>query len=215
MNSAFMRSSRGFAIYSGLPKARLAKELSTEALSMFDRARNQETWQLEPDPAEEGDFEKDRMHQPRRRKRSSGGGPTQIAMYGDPRLSRFLSAETGIRLVRSGHRGSYTYYARAGDFIGLHRDTSYCDLVMITVLLDNTDPTDPSGALVLYPDRSGDSLRSIRATPTTGAETVKLRPGQTLIMFGGVIAHRVNPTRRGQRRVISVLCFRALDAEHA
>ncbi|HTL31164.1 MAG TPA: hypothetical protein VL282_18170 [Tepidisphaeraceae bacterium] len=210
MKSAFMKSSRGFAIYSGLPHAAVIRQLRAEALTLFKQSRHQETWKVEPDPIDDVDLGTDRAHQPRRRKRNVGGGPAQIAMYHDPRLLRFLSAETGVRLIESGERGSYAYYARAGDFIGLHRDTSYCDLVAITVLLDNSDQADPSGALVLYPDRIGETLSSISATPKRGAEMYKLSPGQTLIMFGGVVPHRVIPTRNGQLRVISALCYRAV-----
>jgi len=210
-----LRRSRGFAIYSGLPNARVVKKLAAEATALFNQSRPQETWQVEFDTAEDGNFERDRRHQPRRCKRSVGGGAVQIAMYLDPRLARFLSHETGLEVEPSGARGSYAYYFDEGDFIGLHRDTSYCDVVMITVVLDDSDPADPAGALVLYPDRHTESVYSIQATSDIGAETVKLLPGQTLVMFGGVIPHRVNPTRHGQHRVISALCFRAIDAKVA
>lgn len=209
-NCAFMKDSRGFAIYSGLPSTRVFSALRTEASSLMKEARKQETWEMESHQNNRVDFKSDRERQVRRCKQSVGGGPIQIRMYQDPRLSRFLSDECGLRLVPSGRRGSYTYYARPGDFLGLHRDTSYCDLVMITVLEDNSSPHEPSGSLVLYPGRTNENLSSIRATPKVGAEMFKILPGQTILLMGGVIPHRVIPTGPDQKRVISALCFRAL-----
>jgi hypothetical protein len=39
---------------------------------------------------------------------------------------------------------------------------------------------------------------------------VPLRPGQTVVMLGGIVPHHVLPMAQGQVRVVSVLCYRAL-----
>ena len=130
-----------------------------------------------------------------------------------PEITRALSEACGVPVVPSGNRGSYSYYARRGDFLDLHRDIETCDVAMITALHDNSDPNDKAGALVLYPGRIGEPLSAIHARPTDGVAIVKLLPHQTILMFGGVVPHRLLPVREGQVRIISVLCFRAmLDA---
>jgi hypothetical protein len=134
----------------------------------------------------------------------------QDAWYASDPLQQFLSAQVGLPVVPSGNRGSYSYYARAGDFLDLHRDVETCDLAVLTALHDNSAPTDQSGGLVVYPGRIGEPLSAIRERSQEGAYLVKLLPGQTIVLLGGVLPHRVIPVAEGQLRIISVLCFRAL-----
>jgi hypothetical protein len=35
-----------------------------------------------------------------------------------------------------------------------------------------------------------------------------LTPGQTLVLFGGIVPHAVLPTAAGQVRIIAPLCYR-------
>lgn len=130
--------------------------------------------------------------------------------YADAQVYAREEPTCGVPVAPSGNRGSYSYYARPGDFLDLHRDVETCDLAMITGLHDNGDRSDLAGALVLYPGRIHEPLSAIRARPNDYAYAVKLLPGQTMIMLGGVVPHRLLPVREGQVRIVSVLCFRAV-----
>src|SRR5207249_9750900 len=112
----------------------------------------------------------------------------------------------------SGGRGSFAYYSREGDHMGLHLDVDSCDVVVLTLLYDNSDPDDLAGAMVLYPDFIGKPLSTVRAHPNIGILPLKPTQGQTLVMFGGLVPHFVAPVRRGQVRVMSVLCFKASNS---
>lgn len=147
--------------------------------------------------------------QPARRLLSAQGGPVQDAAYADAGVLRKLSSVTGLEVSPAGGRGSYSYYT-GGHFLALHRDIPTCDLSVITVLHDDSDPSDPAGGLLIYPDRSDERLSSIRATPRDGACVLKPRPGETVVIAGGTVAHRVLPMPAACERVISVLCFRAV-----
>ena len=81
---------------------------------------------------------------------------------------------------------------------------------MIMALHDNSAATDSSGALLLYSGRMGEPLSAIRARPNDGAHCVKLAAGQTIMLFGGLLPHRLLPTATGQVRIVSVLCFAAM-----
>lgn len=203
LESALMRQG-GFAVYEGLPGS-LLTELFNEAHLQYLHATPQESW--------EEDTEEVRGGTPKRSLLTAEAGPVQDTLYRSGWLADFLSDTCGVPVVPSGNRGSYSYYARPGDFLDLHRDIETCDVAMITGLHDNSDPCDQAGGLVLYPNRIYESLSAIRARPNEGAGLVKLTSGQSIIMLGGVVPHRVLPVRQGQVRIISVLCFRALITE--
>jgi hypothetical protein len=193
----------GFAVYEELPDAATKARLRDEARSALASAAQQECWVPDTDEVRGGT--------PRRRLLTAGAGPAQDALYASPWLHATLSDTCGVPIVPSGNRGSYSYYVRAGDFLGLHRDIDTCDLAMITVLHDS-GPGDQSGALVMYPGRIAEPLSSIRGSPADGACVVGVGPGQTIVMLGGLVPHRVRRVSPGQARVVSVLCFRALVA---
>jgi hypothetical protein len=145
---------------------------------------------------------------PPRRFLSAAGGPVQDALYGSGWLSQILTGLCGIAVAPSGGRGTYTYYARAGDHLGLHRDVHGCDVALVSVLHDEGASDDGSGALRLYPARSIEPLSAIRREPQRGMATLRLRPGHTLIMLGGLVPHLVVPVQGGQMRTVSILCYR-------
>jgi hypothetical protein len=202
--SPFMRHG-GFAVYQGLPDWPTVGRLYAEAAERYPTATVQE--------CRDDDLEDTRGGMPRRSLLTAEAGPAQDAMYMAPWLAELLSAACGVPIVPSGSRGSYSYYARPGDFLDLHRDVETCDVAMITGLHDDSTASELGGALVLYPGRVHEPLSAIRARPTDGAHPVKLGVGQTIVMFGGVVPHRVLPVRAGQVRIISVLCFQALIGE--
>jgi hypothetical protein len=201
-NSPLLAQGSGYGIYAGLPDPYTFQALFSEASELYPSAGSQQSW--------ESDTEDLRGGKPRRSLLTSTGGPIQDALYASGHLRRFLSAQLGLAAVPSGNRGSYSYYARKGDFLDLHRDVEMCDVAVITVLYDNSAQADPGGALALYPGRIGEPLSAIRERPEEGASLVKLAPGQTIVMFGGVVPHRVVPVAEAQLRIISVLCFRAV-----
>lgn len=204
LDSPLMRQG-GFAVFEGVPDAPTFGELYAEAAERYHGANEQQSW--------DDDDEDGRGGKPMRSLLTAEAGPAQDAMYRSQALSDFLSSVCGLPIVPSGNRGSYSYYARTGDFLDLHRDVETCDLAMITALHDNSDPADLGGALVLYPDRVREPLSAIRASPYDGASAVKLAVGQTIVLYGGVVPHRVLPVVEGQVRIISVLCFQALVPE--
>jgi hypothetical protein len=113
----------------------------------------------------------------------------------------------GASLRPSGAQGSYSYYVRPGDHLGLHRDVVACDVAAITCLCDAGGRAG-SGALQLYPGRVAEPLARIRATPDRGLLPLHLQPGQTIVLLGGYVAHATAAMAEGQKRMISVLCYR-------
>ena len=117
---------------------------------------------------------------------------------------------TGVALAPTGERGGYLYYARPGVRLGVHRDRDDCDLAVITCLADAPGPRGDGGTLVVYPGRVAEAIAAIRRTPRRGAVKLRLHPGQSLVMFGGWLAHGVRPVVRGQTRIVSALCYRVV-----
>jgi hypothetical protein len=200
--SPLFTESRGFRVYSGLPDPCTFNGLLSEAIDSYPSATAQES--LEPDYSEY------RGGKPPRKLLTSTAGPIQDAWYSSEWLQGFLSSQLGMPVVPAGNRGSYSYYARPGDFLDLHCDVETCDLALITALHDNSAPTDQNGGLVVYPERTGEPLSAVRARPQDGGYLVKLLPGQTIALLGGIVPHRVVPVSEGQLRIISVMCFRAV-----
>jgi hypothetical protein len=58
----------------------------------------------------------------------------------------------------------------------------------------------------------GAPLGRIRAAPEHGVAIVKARPGQSILLLGGLVPHRVEPLGPAGQRIISALCFRAAAA---
>ncbi|HKH90534.1 MAG TPA: hypothetical protein VKA54_01960 [Gemmatimonadaceae bacterium] len=201
LRSPIMRQG-GFGAYDGMIDANLVGQLRAEAARNFRDAV--------PQTCDCDDYAEGRGGTPRRSLLTAEGGAVQDDIYRSPAFSESLSDTCGLHVVPSGNRGSFSYYARPGDFLGLHRDVEACDLAVITGLHDDSAPTELSGALVVYPDRVLEPLSAIRARPSDGAQAVKLRVGETVVLLGGILPHLVMPVRDGQMRIISVMCFRAL-----
>lgn len=191
----------GVAVFSGLPPPEAYTELAAEAWRAYPGSDRQDL--------ETGDDEEGRGGTPARALRTAGGGPTQDALYGSPWLHAVLSEQCGLPVVPSGNRGSYSYYVQPGDFLDTHLDIDTCDVTLITVLYDDIDPADPAGGLAVYPGAFGAPLSSIRGAPEQGVALVKARPGQSIVILGGLVPHRVVPLGARGQRVISALCFEA------
>jgi hypothetical protein len=146
---------------------------------------------------------------PDRALHTAGAGAVQDALYASPGLHAFLSAQCGHPIVPSGNRGSYSYYVEPGDHLGLHLDVDSCDVTLITVLHADTAPADPGGGLAVYPSRLGAPLRDVRDAPEAGMGLIKADPGQSIVILGGLVPHRVLPLGASGQRIISALCFTA------
>lgn len=149
------------------------------------------------------DVEDGRGGDPPRAFFSATGGELQDALYRAPHLHALLAREVGRPVRPAGERGTYSYYEKPGDHLGLHRDVSHCDLTLITCLRDPGGP----GAVCVWPERIEEPLSAIRASPEDGAVRVPLAPGQSLLVLGGVLPHALLPVAPGQERVASILCF--------
>ncbi len=189
-----------FDIFAGLLDSNTHAMMLSEAISLSTVARLSEV--LIPDG------EDVRGGTPARCYLSASGGPIQDAFYGAEWMLSFLRQVTGTPLIPTGERGTYSYYARPGDYLALHRDIVTCDLAVITCLSDGPCIVGNSGILRLYPDRIFEPLSAIRDNPNEGAVGVRLMPGQTIVLFGGIVPHMLLPVADQQRRIVSVLCYR-------
>lgn len=188
----------GFAVYEGLVNPYLHQHLLDEATGLQVTARRQ----LVSAP----DSEDDRGGTPERSLANATGGAILKAFYDSEWLITFLREATQLQLEPSGIQGTYSYYVQPGDFLALHRDIVTCELTLITTLYDDADTADQGGSLCLYPQRWQEPLSAIRATPALGAIPVHLRPGQSILLLGGIIPHLLTPVQ-DQKRIVSLLCF--------
>jgi hypothetical protein len=188
-------------VFDGVPDPGTCTALAHEARAAYPESSRQV---LERDDGADG-----RGGMPDRALHTAGAGAVQDALYASPGLHAFLSAQCGHPIVPSGNRGSYSYYVEPGDHLGLHLDVDSCDVTLITVLHDDTDPADPGGGLAVYPSRLGAPLRDVRDAPEAGMGLIKADPGQSIVILGGLVPHRVLPLGASGQRIISALCFTA------
>jgi len=191
----------GFAVFDRLPGLPDPAALLHEAVGLAPQAERQHH--------DNDDAEDSRGGAPARRLFSSSGGPLQGACYAGRELMQSVGDVVGTPVRPSGPQGSYSYYIRPGDYLGLHRDIDECDVAVITCLCD-AEGAAGTGALHLYPERMAEPLSRIRSTPEKGLISVRLRPSQTIVLLGGYVPHATAAMGKGQKRIISVLCFRAI-----
>jgi hypothetical protein len=196
-SSPMVSANGGYAIYDDLLNRKDFRDLCSEAHDYY-RFASYDVYFGPPKG-------RNRHAHPPRKFRHTNGGPVQERLFNDGWLLDFLSDECQL-FVHPPSSGTFSYYLETDDFIGLHLDREKCDLVIITVLHDNSDPRELSGSLVIYPDHTGDDLRDVSAASTKG-RAIKPRAGQSILLFGGVVPHYLEPTAQGQDRVISVCCF--------
>jgi hypothetical protein len=191
----------GAAVFEGLPDPGACRALAVEAREQYPASVRQEL--------EQGDGAEGRGGTPARALQTAGGGTVQDSLYAAPWLHDLLSRQCGTRIVPSGNRGSYSYYVRPGDFLGTHLDVDTCDVTLITVLHDDTAEHDPAGGLAVYPQAFGGPISRVDAAPDRGMALIKARPGQSIVLLGGLVPHRVLALGSSGQRIISALCFRA------
>lgn len=196
-----LAQSGGVTVVDGLPGPDRAGHLLAEALGLYPQSDEQNVL--------DGDGATGRGGTPPRQLFTSGGGPVQDDLYLSPWLADYLSALCGVPVLPTGGRGSYSYYVRPGDYLGLHLDIDACDVTLITVLRDDSAPDDPAGALLVHPGYRGADLDAVRRDPEGGAGLVKATAGQSIVLLGGMVPHETVPVSDHGPRIISALCFRA------
>jgi hypothetical protein len=135
------------------------------------------------------------------------GGDVLRAFFHAPAVLDRLGALAGMAWRPHGAEGTYSYYRAAGHYLGVHRDAVGCDLAVITCLADTSSDDSGGGELVVYPGAAARSLASVRADTGQDAHVVRLRVGESAILVGSVVPHRVAPVRPGQVRVVAPLCY--------
>jgi len=151
-----------------------------------------------------------RRGNPARHLESAPGGASLQALYTAPVLHDWLGRVTGISWAPSGGRGTYSYYRRAGHFLGVHRDVDICDLAVIVCVHEHDAPVEGlAGSLSLWPGRTSERVAAIRADPDPGRLTLRLAPGEAIVLLGGLVPHALEPLSAGHVRIVAPLCFRA------
>lgn len=194
----------GFGLLDKLLNATTLAQLQRESLALSSQAG--ENAVLETDQsAFEVNF--GRGGSPARKFLSTQGGTFQDTFYQSVPLQAKLETLSQTRIKPTGARGTYSYYAREGDFLALHRDILQCDLTVITCLFDHTKGATISsgGILRLYPTYNLQQLSSVNAQ--SSSTDLRLEVGQSIALLGGIVPHELLPTTLGQIRVVSVLCF--------
>lgn len=191
----------GFDIFSGIVDESIKNLLLAEAVKQ--QKVMTESFVSAPD------IEEIRGGMPRRKFLSSAGGEFQHAFYQSEWLIEFLRNLTTPLLRPTGQYGTFSYYLRTGDFLEIHRDITACDVAVITCLENRFGEDKTGGKLCLYPSKTQALLSEIRASPEEGAYKVLLEEGQTLVMYGGIVPHALLPVNKSQKRIVSVLCYKA------
>jgi hypothetical protein len=86
-------------------------------------------------------------------------------------------------------------------------DIDSCDVTLISVLRDDSPPMDPAGSLLVHTEHLGADLDTVRRDPERGTAVAKARPGQSIVILGGMVPHETIPVGNQGPRIISDLCF--------
>ena len=197
VGSSPLLASGGVEIFEGLLQPSTLGSLLYEALSGSRRC------DLLPDGC---DFERVRGGTPARAIQSVAGGPVQDALFGSHALSAFVAQQVQAPIRPHGVRASYSIYAGEGAHLGIHRDVRGCDVALITCLHDS-EPDAQGGAIDVWFDKTTTPLNEVRDTCDAGYIRLALQPGQTMLMHGGVLPHRIPPLRGHRVRIVSLMCF--------
>lgn len=196
-----LAQSGGVAVYAGLPDAATSYSMLMEAYYLWPQATRQ--------VVVERDTEEGRGGMPARALTNGPGSVVQDALYAAPWLHTFLSDLCGATIRPTSNRGTYSYYVEAGDYLDTHLEVVRCDVALITVLYDDTNPNDPAGGLAVFSDDVGTPLSRVRPKLDHAPRIVKAPVGSSIVLLGGLVPHRVIPIAPNCRRVISALCFEA------
>lgn len=146
---------------------------------------------------------------PARKFLNAPGGEVQRSLYENRTAMQAIASLTQLPIAPTGSGGTFSYYCRPGDYLTIHRDIVACDVAVITCL-EEEGIASSGGKLCVYPTRVRESLPQVRRNPTQGAVPLRLAPGETVVLFGGLVPHCTLPVTVGQNRVVSLLCYRAI-----
>lgn len=201
-HSPLLLRSGGVAVLEGLFDAAVTRGLCHEALH---RPRREDEHPPGADP------EQVRGGTPARRLISVEGGPLQESLFGHPQVATLLAQQVGGPVRPCGLRASYSIYNREGAHLDVHRDVGGCDLALIACLYDS-EPGAEGGATDVWFDDALTPLGTLREGGGGAPTRVALQPGQTMLLHGGVLPHRIRPLQAGRLRVVSLMCFEILGA---
>ncbi len=186
----------GISVVRGLLSEGLLEALRLDAQAIAPTARrgswsgpNREDW---------------RGGKPSRAMAGMSAGAVQYEIFGAAAMAEAVADICGFR-VRCSGAGSYSWYLEAGDHLALHRDILACDVALITCLERTGPGAGIDGTLCVYPDALWRPLRDVRKDARVAAP---MDPGDTAVLAGGIVPHEVTPSVAGQRRVVSIVCFR-------
>jgi len=198
----YLADNGGFAIVPEILTGQEFTELQNEAIVI--RSTGARCSAPPPEVVEE------RGGAPARAFRSAVGRECQWRLLSSATVLRSLAQVVGREVMLAGG-GSFIYYEEPGDFLALHRDIPGCDLAVITSL-GEIAPAPGGGELFVYPEFCGRPLAAVRAAGHRAAMPVSLRPGESVVMLGGLLPHEVTPLLPGQERIVSVMCYRVREA---
>lgn len=155
------------------------------------------------------DTEQVRGGTPARQLESVDGGPLQQALYQNPELIALVSGYVNTPVRPCGSQASYTIYRSAGAHLDVHRDVGGCDLTLITCLQDGQADAE-GGCTEAWLEDALTPLDTLRAGGGGPVTRLALRPGQSMLLHGGVLPHRILPIGSGRVRVVSLMCFEML-----
>jgi hypothetical protein len=191
----------GFAV-ARVVNPRAVDVLAREALRLMPSAQPSEVYRSPEDEDGPG------RGNPARHYETADSGPALQRLYEATGIRRVLQRATGLDWEPSGPAGCYLYYREAGHYMGVHRDIEICELALITCVYESgAPPRGPSGALQLWPGRGDEALTQIRRDREAGRVAVHLRPGDSVLLLGGLIPHAVAPVAPGHVRITAPLCF--------
>jgi hypothetical protein len=187
----------GYGVYRGLIEPKWIEGMLAEAMAGGQRIDQ---------VASGNDTEDIRGGQPARQIVCVEGGPRQDELFGSLALQSFVANEVKLPIRSCGMRASYSIYTGPQAHLDIHRDVPGCDLALITCLYDS-DPLGGEGAVDLWLDDLTTPLREIRAHVQRRRSRLALLPGDSLLIHGGMIPHRIPPPGTDRLRVVSLMCF--------
>jgi hypothetical protein len=154
-----------------------------------------------------GGLFEERGGSPHRAFTAAPGSAAQWSIFSAPALVAAVEEQCGVSVTPTGG-GTYSYYEQDGDHLGLHRDIAQCDLTLITCLDATRTAGFADGALLVYSRHLGLPLAEAARAGRGAATPMPIGRGDTIALLGGIVAHEVTAMPPGQRRIVSVMCYR-------
>jgi hypothetical protein len=190
----------GLQVYDGLMDPDTLDLLLREALARKGHS----------DKVPEGlDHEQVRGGTPVRQLISVAGGPVLAGLYRTPALHLFIAEQVGLSVRPCAAQATYSIYSGAGAGLGIHRDVPGCDLALIVCLYDN-DPLYEGGCTEAWPQDLITPLDELRAGASSSSTIYGLSSGQSMLLHGGMVPHRIRETGSGRFRAVALMCFEAV-----